>query len=570
MDRITTSLLKEFVSDYAIETLPEDKAFEYFTNYLITSLHYQETFEPSDIVTGSGQDNGIDGLSVIINGSLVIEPEEVDDMASNSNYLDVNFIFIQTERSASFDMQKIGHFGFGVVDLFSENSKLKKNEFIQIKKRIIDRIYENSSKFRNFKPTIHLYYVTTGKWVNDNNLLQRSKSVESDLLGTNLFSSVEFKFIDADAIQAINRKVNASASIEIKMQNFTVLPEVKEIDQSYIGYLSSEEFLKLLSNNEGNINQSIFYDNVRDWQELNPVNKEITETIRSLNDQSYFHLLNNGVTIVADKIIPSGAKFFLEDYQIVNGCQTSYAIFENKDYIKNGVTIPVRLIGTKDPEIKNKIIKATNRQTPISDEMLYALSELPKKLEQYFVTFPGSGKLYFERRPKQYSRDNSVEKIRVINLQTLVRSFASFYLMVPHQTTRNYKALLKANNEIIFDKDNVLEMYYLCCFAYYKLDKMFRRKTIDSIFKPARWHILMCFLKSQYKEKYPFFSSHEMIRLCEQIIKVLNNDIECEKKFLNCVDLIKDVANGDYHRDNIRTEPFTKSVLLKLKNKPEC
>lgn len=565
MDRITTSLLKKFISDYSLESLHEDTAFEYFTSYLVTSLHYEETFEPSDIVTGSGQDNAIDGLSIIINGSLAIEPEEVDDMASSSTYLDVNFIFIQSERSASFDMQKIGHFGFGVVDLFTEDSKIKKNEFIQIKKRIIDRIYENSSKFKNYKPKIDLYYITTGKWVNDNNLLQRSKSVESDLIETNLFSSVEFKFIDADAIQSINRKVNASASIEIKMQNFIVLPEVKEIDQSYIGYLSSEEFLKLLSNNEGNINQSIFYDNVRDWQELNSVNKEITETIQSINDQSYFHLLNNGVTIVADKIIPSGIKFYLEDYQIVNGCQTSYAIFENKGYIRSCVTIPVRLIGTKNPEIKNKIIKATNRQTPISDEMLYALSELPKKLEQYFVTFLGNGKLYFERRPKQYSRDDSVEKIRVINLQTLVRSFASFYLLVPHQTTRNYKALLKANNEVIFNKNNVLEMYYLCCYGYYKLEKMFRKKTIDSKFKPARWHILMCFIKSQYKEKLPTFNSHDMSRLCEQLVKVLNNDGECDKEFLKCVDIIKDAAKDNYDRDNIRTEPFTKSVLSKIK-----
>lgn len=43
--------------------------------------------------------------------------------------------------------------------------------------------------------------------------------------------------------------------------------------------------------------------------------------------------------------------------------------------------MPVRLIATQDDGVKNAIIKATNRQTLVTEEQLFALSEFPKKLE---------------------------------------------------------------------------------------------------------------------------------------------------------------------------------------------
>jgi len=38
---------------------------------------------------------------------------------------------------------------------------------------------------------------------------------------------------------------------------------------------------------------------------------------------------------------------------------------------------------TRDDGIKNAIIKATNRQTLVSDEQLFALSDFPKQLLDY-------------------------------------------------------------------------------------------------------------------------------------------------------------------------------------------
>lgn len=64
----------------------------------------------------------------------------------------------------------------------------------------------------------------------------------------------------------------------------------------------------------------------------------------------------------------------------MNGCQTSYVLHEMRDSLDERVMIPVRIIATQDEALKNAIIKATNRQTPVTEEQLVALSDFPKKL----------------------------------------------------------------------------------------------------------------------------------------------------------------------------------------------
>ncbi len=49
MDRITKALLEEFVQQNSLQPLSEEKAFEHFCGYLVTSRHYSESFSSDDI-----------------------------------------------------------------------------------------------------------------------------------------------------------------------------------------------------------------------------------------------------------------------------------------------------------------------------------------------------------------------------------------------------------------------------------------------------------------------------------------------------------------------------------------
>lgn len=55
---------------------------------------------------------------------------------------------------------------------------------------------------------------------------------------------------------------------------------IKGVEQAYIGLVSVKEYLKLIENEEGMIQQGLFYDNVRSYLGENPVNKEIIDTIK--------------------------------------------------------------------------------------------------------------------------------------------------------------------------------------------------------------------------------------------------------------------------------------------------
>ena len=324
--------------------------------------------------------------------------------------------------------------------------------------------------------------------------------------------------------------------------------------------MSSTEYLKLIENTSEEIITSIFYDNVRHFQEWNKVNKEMKQTLENPDHNVYFPILNNGVTIIARKIHSTANKFTLEDYQIVNGCQTSYVLFECRDHLNPNVLIPVRIISTADSEIRNSIIKATNRQTEVTEEQLFALSDFPKRLETYFPTFEGNKKLYYERRSRQYNADETVEKSRIINMTTLVRAYASTFLSLPHRTTRNYKALISSVGTSIFDKEHKLEMYYVAAFANYKLDQLFTSGELNINLKQARYVMLFAFRILVIGDNLPRPNSHDMGKSCIKMMDVLWDDTKVEKVFLQAAKIIDAIAAGNYYRDNIMTESFTENV----------
>lgn len=314
MDRITKSLLEEFVEENGLCSLAEDRAFEHFAGFLSTSSHYSETFSSDDISVGDGSDTGIDSIAVIVNGSFVTEPEEVQDLEETNGYLDVLFIFVQAERSSSFESAKIGQFGFGVVDFFSDTPSLPQNENVQLKSRIANEIFKRSSRFSKGNPQCYLYYITTGTWTDDQNLIVRRDAVVGDLRGLNLFRTVSFHCIGALGLQQLYRESKNAISTEITFQQRTVFPELLSVNDAYMGLLPAKEFLKLIENSNEEILSTLFFDNIRDWQEWNPVNSEIRHTLENRDIRQYFPLLNNGVTIVAKRVNPTSNKLLLEDY----------------------------------------------------------------------------------------------------------------------------------------------------------------------------------------------------------------------------------------------------------------
>jgi hypothetical protein len=560
MDRITASLLDEFCKEAQIAGLPEDSRFEHFTSFLTVGRHLEDSFDTADIVSGAGADTGIDAIAVIVNGVLVTDPELVEELATTNGYVDAAFVFVQAERSASFETSKIGQFGFGVVDFFKEQPTLPRNDRVTAAAEIMTAVYAKSSRFTRGNPVCRLYYATTGRWTGDKALEARRAAVQEDLLHLNIFREVDFQAVGADALQRYYNESKNAIAREFMFASKTVIPESRGVKEAYLGLLPIKDFLGLLDDGSGSILKSIFYDNVRDWQQYNTVNAEIKSSLASEAQRARFALMNNGVTIIAKTLRTTGNKFHIEDYQIVNGCQTSHVLFDNQALLDESVVVPIRVIATDDDEVIASIVKATNRQTEVKEEQLIALSDFQKKLEAYFATFPETQRLFYERRSRQYVGGSGVEKTRIITPTVLIRSYASSFLEEPHRTTRTYSALVQQLGRGIFGPEDRLEPYYYASSAHYRLEFLFRNGTIPSALKPARYHILMAARLLLHPGALPRSNSHEMARLGARLTDEIWKPGTSDELLVNAAKLVDATAAGNFHRDHIRTQPFTEAV----------
>ena len=570
MDRITKSLLEEFSREHDLAKLPEEKQFEHFACHLTAGRFLSEAFDTSDIVTGSGGDTGIDGIAVTVNGSLIADADLVEDYADRNGYLDVAFVFVQAERSSGFESAKIGQFSFGVQDFFREKPTLPRNKEVASAAKIMAAVYDRSSKFKRGNPTCKLYYVTTGTWTEDANLEARRKAAVDDLNALRLFRDVEFAPIDATAIQRLYRESKNSVAREFEFAQRTVVPDISGVSEAYLGLLPAQEFLNLIRDENGEILKGIFYDNVRDWQDYNIVNSEMRETLASGALRARFALMNNGVTIISKTLRTTGNRFYIEDYQIVNGCQTSHVLFDQAKALDKSVMVPLRLISTQDEDVIASIIKATNRQTEVKEEQLLALSDFQKNLEAYFQAFDSGKRLYYERRSRQYNTVAGIEKTRIVTPGSLIRSFASMFLEEPHRTTRSYRRILERVGTNIFAPADRLEPYYVAALALYRLEYLFRNQLLDGKFKPARFQILLVLRLLLNSDALPQMNARDMERYCAPLMQTLSDSEKSEKAFNEAASAVDAVSKGNFDSDFLRTQPFTENLKAQCeKRKPK-
>lgn len=568
MDRITKQLVEELITTQEIRGEKESDNFEYFVNYSVVSDEYNRTFNLDNVSIGSGSDTGIDGLAIIVNGTIIDSIEEIDNFLESNGFLEVSYIFIQSKTSSSFDTSEIRTFADGVKDFFRETPTLPRNEDIQKKYDISNYILENASKFNN-NPKCKLYYVTTGVYnENDKNIESVKCNTSQDLNALSLFQEVNFEILGATAIGKLYRKTKKPISATFIFANKVTLDNIDDISQAYYGVLPFSEFKKLIVDNNGNI-ANVFDDNVRDFQgDTNPVNSKISETLNSSNP-FLFSVINNGITIVANEIKTSGNTFTIDDYQIVNGCQTSNVLFMNREHEKiQSLNIPIRLIGTSKEEVKSKITVSTNSQTPIKPEQLSAMSEFQKNLEFYYNSIDGEGKLYYERRSKQYNSDSSVIKRRIITTAIQIKSFSAMFSNDPHSVTNYFSLLVKKLGKpksALFEEDHQFAIYYLAGLAFYRLDTLFINNTIDSKYKKVKFFLLMLFRMLVSDDKNPPLNSQKKVeKFSNPIIEILNDLEKTTELFFKSIKIINDSGVNINDKQFIKSKGMTEKLIEEL------
>lgn len=317
----------------------------------------------------------------------------------------------------------------------------------------------------------------------------------------------------------------------------------------------------MITTEDGVIRKSVFYDNVRDFQDLNPVNTSMLETLTSA-DRELFPVLNNGVTVVAQRVQPVADDFTIEDFQIVNGCQTSHVLFKARDDLNDKVLIPLRLIVTEDELVAAKVTKATNNQTPVPEGDLQALTDFQKELEAHYRGYGDKQRLYYERRSRQYASDTSVVETRVVTPLVQIRAFAAMFLDEPHLASRYYRLLYERVPSDIFNANHKYEPYYTSAFAWYRLDVAFRLKRLDAALRPARYLLLDVFKHLALpSEPVPSLNSPAIAKYCGKLNAALMQEQDAQGYFAAAGDYILQAADGVITRDKLKRERLTKDAL---------
>ncbi len=296
--------------------------------------------------------------------------------------------------------------------------------------------------------------------------------------------------LDATKVQKLYFQTKNAFRTTINFGQNLSVPEIPNVRESYIGLLPISEYLKMIMDDDGNVRRRLFFDNIRDFQGDTPVNRSITSTLLS-GSSIEFPLRNNGVTIVTRKLQRVGPQFTLEDFQIVNGCQTSHVIAATAAQVNQAIMIPIKIVATEDEEVTRQVIIASNQQNKVDQESFWALDPIHKSIEIYFESKAGDQRLYYERRPGQFNTVTGIEKVRIITKDFLLKVYASVFLEQPNQVGRYYKDLTPMIGKEIFAADHEVHSYYTAAYTAYRLEYMFRNKRMGTEWKPFRFQLAM-------------------------------------------------------------------------------
>ena len=381
------------------------------------------------------------------------------------------------------------------------------------------------------------------------------------------------------------RKRSSAAEVEIEFPRNVVMPSNDHVEEAYIGYINATNLLKLFCINDENektisINKSVFFDNIRDYDPNSKINKFIKQSVIDGNGND-FVFRNNGITVVSKNIDRTADKFRLEDFQIVNGCQTSNIIFElvygdgksdskRSSRLSEIIHVPFRLIGSKDDQFVSSIIIGTNQQNSVRDDQFWALRPFMKSLEEYCRNLDPELVIYLERRDNQF-RNQSIERTRIMQPSVLMKAVAACLLFQPQRAARDYRGILSEYEKKLFLENHDVRIYHAVAFLYYRLEFLWRNQKIDNRFKTYRYYILSG-IGIDMTLGNPVFSmkKSEISTLSQSIINLCKNEIKLKSQVDHIVQIIESrirelgIIGQEKIRDAIRSESFSTAFRDKL------
>ncbi|GAA4714344.1 AIPR protein [Promicromonospora umidemergens] len=491
MERVIQSLLEAFQQDQDLTELPEAEAFEAFAAYCVLNSYYNEPFNPDTYRTGGGNDLGIDAYAVLIDGQMYRDPTDVQVAMQERRRPQVQVVIIQAKTSSKFETKVISDLAENLGHLCgAEAIPYEVSDDVKGLRECLDAVYQDPARLAGRLPELHVRYVTTGDQIAEM-VHRKARSAERHLGKLNRFETVEVRCVNRPELRALYQQAISTVEVTVPVPKQFAMPTAPGVEQSFVGLVGASELVRtVLEDDSGKLRENLFESNVRAFQGYNAVNSGIRDTLRDPVKRQRFAVMNNGITIVTRKMNRVGDNFVLDDFQIVNGCQTCHVLFHERDQLTDQVYVSVHIVHSKDEDVIQGIVAATNQQTPVSAEDLAARQDFHKQLEDFFTLgWDKPHRLFYERRAKQYSERKDVEKTRVISRPQLSRAYLAMFMDEPSRVGR-YQDLMKARGEELYAADQQPILYYTAAATWYRLEWLIRNQRVNRGYRPTQYHLM--------------------------------------------------------------------------------
>ncbi len=362
----------------------EQKAFPIL---MVSSLLGVSDEEAEDSITDGSNDRGVDAVFI-------------DDRDGRNAIHVFQFKYVNTFENTkkNFPSGEIDKLVSFFVDLLDLNKSLE-NTCNPI---LWNKVKEMWTALDKPKPSIEVHFCGNTLPMQDG-----EKNRANASLGKFNYFNVHHHSLDSIVGMFVDKK-SAVINDQIQVVDKDYFDRTDGSIRGLICTVEAAEVVRIITDPEdpSTVKKEIFNDNVRVYlSRTNKINRKIIETALS-EDNPLFWYLNNGITITCESFsYPKGKRapnVELKNIQIVNGGQTSNALFEASKIAPeklDDVLILIRIIETKAQLVSLAIAESTNSQTPIKSRDLRSNDDIQKKLEE---AFEGMG-LFYERKLSQYS-----------------------------------------------------------------------------------------------------------------------------------------------------------------------
>jgi len=431
-------------------------------------------------------DFGIDAIYITASNDFIENVEDVTDYNEDTKFKVHLFQFKRGNGIAQADLLK---FRRGIEKVFvkediSEDDNLYFATRMSVLQEIKTKIFTEFPS-ENISVICHLAFGGIESNIINNNLLSDELSEIRSLLLYNGYVNCDIIITDCQAlIKGPNHHQNIVDIIQYE-KNFKYITDTDSSNKlnGYISIVKGSEIAELVRKHQS----SIFEANIRDYFKRSDLNSKIIETSSSAEEAKYFWSYNNGLTMTCSKVeeLP-GSKYKLHNLQIVNGCQTSNALYsalKNKErcqelkakqsqglpltqketeelnkkinlQFNNGTELLVKIIETKDDELIYRITETTNSQTPIKAFSLKANDDIQKMIEKFLENY----NIPYERRINELRNKG---KRNIYSIQKLFQLYTSIILFKPSQVKTTPKKMFLSTYDDVFPTPEVKSINFL-------------------------------------------------------------------------------------------------------------